>query len=149
MKIDLFTVHIFLLCLAITFALAWGVLWRSFSHVRGVGWWALSVAALTTGGVIVVRSYIQQGYGHSPLGHFIINIGFNLMWVGTARFHGCPARWLAFWGLSFIGLLGLIAARQNVVLLSLVYSTTAAIPFALSIKVLLHHTSTSLAAVVE
>lgn len=146
MKIDLFTVHIFLLCLGTTFAVAWVVLWRVFSHVKGLGWWALSVCVLAAGGAIVVRRYVLHGYGGEFFGHLLINVGFNLAWVGTRRFYGLREPWTAFFVLSAAGAAALLAAGEDLRALDLVYALMAAIPFVLTAQVVWPQMTDSLAA---
>ncbi|MEW6121074.1 MAG: GGDEF domain-containing protein [Pseudomonadota bacterium] len=146
MKIDLFTVHILLLCLGATFALAWVVLWRAFTHVRGVGWWALSVCTLALGGALVVRRFVLHGYGDEFLGHLLISVGFNLTWVGTCRFYGLEAPWRAFLLLTAAGAAALLAAGTNLQVLDLVYAATAFAPFALIAHTARPHMRASLAA---
>ncbi|MEP9377697.1 GGDEF domain-containing protein [Aquabacter sp. CN5-332] len=146
MKIDLYTIHVFLLCLAGAFSIAWFVLWRTYPHVRGIMWWAFSVAVLTLGGIFVVRNYVQGGYAFLVIGHLLVAFGFTLMWVGARRFYGLDAPWLGVALINAVGCAALLAAGEHVVLLNLVYSVSAAVPFALVVRTLLPHVSSSLAA---
>ncbi|WP_127089442.1 GGDEF domain-containing protein [Aquabacter cavernae] len=146
MKIDLFTVHVFLLCLGLTFALAWVVLWRAFSHVRGVGLWSMSVCVLVLGGALVVRRYVLYGYGEAFLGHLLVIIGFNLSWIGTCRFYGQAAPWRTFLLLTALGAAALLAAGTNLQFLDFVYATTACIPFMLTARTAWPQMKVSLAA---
>lgn len=146
MKIDLYTIHVFLLCLAGAFAIAWCILWRSYPHVRGIVWWTLSVVLLTIGGIFVLRNYLLGGYGFLVTGHVLVALGFSLMWVGARRFYGLEAPWLGVAVINAVNLAALVAAGEHVVLLNLIYSASAAAPFALVVRTMLPHVSYSLAA---
>lgn len=129
MKLDLFTIYVFILFLGSTFSIAWFVVWRSYATVRGPGSWLLSSLAAVVGAAGVAYHFVHPNVVLATAAHVLLALAVALLWVGLRQFYNLRVPWalLALW-LAGIAL-ALTAFRDDPVALRFFHSLSGALPF--------------------
>lgn len=140
MKLDLFTVYVFIVFLGCAFSIAWLVVWRSYATVRGPGTWLLSSLCVAIGGAAVSYNYLQPSVFIATGAHALMAIAVALLWVGLRQFYNLSVPWavLLLWLASIC--VALTAFHDDVVTLRFFYSLSGTVPFLLMVRDLLRST---------
>ncbi len=146
MKIDIYTIQVFLLFLTATFTVTWGVLWRSYPHVPGIPAWISATVLMILAAVGIMNTH-PEGTGLVSIGaHVIAAFAMCMLWIGIRQFYGFKPPWIETLVITLATMLGIVAAGENGILLNLAYSLSAVVPFALIIKTLFRRIALSPAA---
>ncbi|TCT00959.1 GGDEF domain-containing protein [Aquabacter spiritensis] len=146
MKIDIFTIYVFLLCLACAFGMVWAIVWRAYAHVAGVSAWAASSLCLACAGAFLVAHGLSGDEDVSLAARICITFGLCLFWVGARRFTGQSAAWPMVAAIVAADLVFALATQGRAVAQSIGFSVSGAVVFGLVIQTLLPHVATSPAA---
>lgn len=137
MKLDLFTIHVFISFLAGTFSIAWLVVWRSYATVRGPGTWLLSSLSVVVGAGAVAYNFLHPNVFLATGAHVLIAVAVALLGVGLRQFYNLAVPWalLLLWVLGIT--VALIVFHDDPVALRFFYSLSATLPFLLMVRDLL------------
>lgn len=137
MKLDLFTIYVFIVFLGCTFSIAWLVVWRSYATVRGPGTWLISSLTVVVGAGAVAYNFIEPHVVLSTVAHVLIAVAVALLGVGLRQFYNLEVPWtlLLLWLLGVT--IALIVFHDDPVALRFFYSLSATLPFLLMVRDLL------------
>lgn len=134
MKLDLFTVYIFIVFLGGAFSVAWLVVWRSYATVRGPGTWLAASLSGGVGAAGIAYNYAHPSFAIATAAHILIAVGAALLWVGLRQFYNRTVPW---WGIG-AGVaaiaLGLALFPDNPVALRFFHTLSGTVPFLLMVR---------------
>lgn len=137
MKIDLFTIYVFIVFLGCSFSIAWLVVWRSYATVRGPGTWLISNLCAVIGSGAVAYSYVHPSAVITTGAHVLIALALALLWAGLRQFYNLQVPWVLLLLWTGVIAVALTAFYDDPVALRFFYSLSGALPFLLMVRDLL------------
>lgn len=134
MKLDLFTIYVFIVFLGCSFSVAWLVVWRSYATVRGPGTWLISSLCFVIGSGAVAYNYVHPNVVIVTGAHVLIALALALLWAGLRQFYNLHVPWapLLLWVCAIA--VTLMVFHDDPVALRFFYSLSGALPFLLMVR---------------
>lgn len=137
MKLDLFTIYVFIVFLGCSFSIAWLVVWRSYATVRGPGTWLISNLCAVIGSGAVAYSYVHPSAVITIGAHVLIALALALLWAGLRQFYNLQVPWVLLLLWTGVIAVALTVFHDDPVALRFFYSLSGALPFLLMARDLL------------
>ena len=137
MKLDLFTIYVFIVFLGCSFSIAWLVVWRSYATVRGPGTWLISNLCAVIGSGAVAYSYVHPSAVITIGAHVLIALALALLWAGLRQFYNLQVPWVLLLLWTGVIAVALTLFHDDPVALRFFYSLSGALPFLLMARDLL------------
>lgn len=131
MKLDLFTIYVFIVFLGCSFSIAWLVVWRSYATVRGPGTWLISNLCAVIGSGAVAYSYVHPSAVITIGAHVLIALALALLWAGLRQFYNLQVPWVLLLLWTGVIAVALTVFHDDPVALRFFYSLSGALPFLL------------------